>query len=213
MQELNSTMETILERRSTRHFSDKPVSREILDTLMEMAVHAPSPLNNQPWRFHIITSRNKIDTLASYVLKRAEAIRDDIVYSAKADYETYLTNATFFKEAQALIVVQLKPMTYDARGHLWGVPDFFSNEISARGDIMCLGAACQNIMLTAQSLGLGSCLMLYPLLANDDVRTLLDIRKPWDIMAYIPIGYRDEIVEVVKPKRRNIDKIVNFVED
>lgn len=206
-------METILNRRSTRHFSDEPIKKDTLEQLIDMAVHAPSPLNNQPWRFHVITKKETIDNIASFVMTEAQKIEKDVISSAQHDYQQYLENATFFKEAQALVLVQLKPMNYDARGHLWGVPGFFSNEINARGDIMSLGAACQNIMLAAESLNLGSCLMLYPLIANNEVRTLLDIRKPWEIMAYIPLGYKKKQTTQTVPKRRNRDKIVTFIED
>ena len=82
----------------------------------------------------------------------------------------------------------MKPLDNDSKGRLWGVPGFFKNERRARGDILCIGAACQNIMLAAESFGLGSCMMLYPLIADEDVRELLDIRFPWEIMAYIPLG-------------------------
>jgi len=92
----------------------------------------------------------------------------------------------------------------------WGVPGFFANERQARGDIMCIGAACQNIMLAATSMGLGTCMMLYPLIANESVRELLDIRLPWEIMAYIPIGYPKEPPPEA-PKRRQLKRIVRYI--
>ena len=39
---MNETMKTILERRSIRKFTDKPVPEEILADLAEAAMHAPS---------------------------------------------------------------------------------------------------------------------------------------------------------------------------
>jgi len=41
-------------RRSVRRFSSKPVSRELLETLIRTAGTAPSGANKQPWRFIIV---------------------------------------------------------------------------------------------------------------------------------------------------------------
>jgi len=42
-------------RRSVRQFSPKPVSRELLESLIRTAGTAPSGANKQPWRFIIVT--------------------------------------------------------------------------------------------------------------------------------------------------------------
>lgn len=209
----NETLETILHRRSTREFSKKPIPREVLETLMDMAMHAPSPMNNQPWSFKVVTSPTMIDHIAQEVQTLAESVGDKVDRSARVEYNRYLKDAVFFKEAPAVIVVCMKPMNSDARGYLWGLPGFFKDEIEARGDIMCMGAACQNIQLAAESLGLGTCMMLYPLIANDTVRPLLDIRDPWKIMCYIPVGYKPENSTIEKPKRRKLDRLVTFIKD
>ncbi|HYZ66789.1 MAG TPA: nitroreductase family protein, partial [Mycobacterium sp.] len=48
--------EVVRERRSTRLFlRDKPVSRELLDEALELAMRAPSNSNIQPWRVFIVS--------------------------------------------------------------------------------------------------------------------------------------------------------------
>ena len=42
-------------RRSTRGFKSKPVTREVLEEVLELAVRSPSSMNTQPWHFHIVT--------------------------------------------------------------------------------------------------------------------------------------------------------------
>jgi iodotyrosine deiodinase len=42
-------------RRTVRQFSSKPVSRQLLETLIRTAGTAPSGANKQPWRFIIVT--------------------------------------------------------------------------------------------------------------------------------------------------------------
>jgi nitroreductase len=49
-----SFYEDIKRRHSLRHFSDRPVSREIIETCIKAAGTAPSGANHQPWFFSAI---------------------------------------------------------------------------------------------------------------------------------------------------------------
>ena len=42
-------------RRSIRGYLDKPVSQELLEEVLEMAMRSPSSMNTQPYHFHVIT--------------------------------------------------------------------------------------------------------------------------------------------------------------
>ena len=57
-------LKAIHERRSVRHFTDAPVSRDLILTALEAASWAPSGLNNQPWRFAVIWDRASQEALA-----------------------------------------------------------------------------------------------------------------------------------------------------
>ena len=50
-------MKAILNRRSIRRYTEKPVSREIIKELLEAAMSAPSAGNEQPWQFVVIDDR------------------------------------------------------------------------------------------------------------------------------------------------------------
>ena len=50
-------LEGIYSRRSQRHFTEEPVGRELLLEIVKAGTWAPSGLNNQPWRFVIVTDR------------------------------------------------------------------------------------------------------------------------------------------------------------
>lgn len=58
-------LQTILSRKSVRSFTDAPVTREQLDTLIRAAMAAPSGRDMRPWRFVVITERTTLDTLAA----------------------------------------------------------------------------------------------------------------------------------------------------
>jgi nitroreductase len=62
--------QAIKNRRSIREFSDKPVARETLHSIISAGIWAPSGLNNQPWRFVTVRDHElaaKLARLTHYV--------------------------------------------------------------------------------------------------------------------------------------------------
>jgi nitroreductase len=71
-------LEGLYTRRSVRQYTGQPVEREQLHEIVKAGMWAPSGLNNQPWRFVIITSaevRNKLakQTKYDFIIERAPA--------------------------------------------------------------------------------------------------------------------------------------------
>ena len=58
-------LEGIYSRRSIRHYTTAPVTREDLLEIMKAGSWAPSGLNNQPWRFVLVSDASVRDTLSS----------------------------------------------------------------------------------------------------------------------------------------------------
>ena len=57
--------EIIEKRRSIRNFhTDKPVTREQLNRMLEAAMQAPSACNSRPWEFIAVTKREILDEIA-----------------------------------------------------------------------------------------------------------------------------------------------------
>ena len=57
-------IKTILERRSIRKYTDKPIAEEIVKELLNAGMHAPSARNIQPWHFVVVNERHILDELA-----------------------------------------------------------------------------------------------------------------------------------------------------
>ncbi len=47
--------ELIAARRSTRGYLDKPVPKELMVEIIDLAQRAPSSMNTQPWNYHVVT--------------------------------------------------------------------------------------------------------------------------------------------------------------
>ena len=55
-----SAMDVIFARTSIRSFTGDPVSKEQLETLLKAGMAAPTAMNVQPWRFVVVTDKDKI---------------------------------------------------------------------------------------------------------------------------------------------------------
>mgnify|MGYP001852801381 FL=1 len=64
---MNETLKTILTRRSTRKFLNKPIPAEDLDLIVQAALHAPSGMGKQTWQFTVVKNRDKIQKLAAVI--------------------------------------------------------------------------------------------------------------------------------------------------
>ncbi len=58
-----SAMEVIKNRTSIRQFTDQPVEKEKIDALVKAGMSAPSAMNKQPWKFVVVTNKEKISAL------------------------------------------------------------------------------------------------------------------------------------------------------
>lgn len=64
---MNPIIENILTRRSCRSFTDEPVTKEQIETLLEVARYAPSGRNQQSWKFTAILNKTMMAELASAI--------------------------------------------------------------------------------------------------------------------------------------------------
>ena len=57
-------LENIFSRKSVRSFTDEPVEKSALDTLVRAAMAAPTGRDMRPWKFVIINEREMMDSLS-----------------------------------------------------------------------------------------------------------------------------------------------------
>jgi nitroreductase len=62
-----SVLDIIRKRRTIRRYTDREVTDEQVDTLLEMAMSAPNRLNQQPWHFIVIRDKELQKRLADHL--------------------------------------------------------------------------------------------------------------------------------------------------
>ena len=97
---MNEVMNNILTRRSIRKFTDTPISREILDDLVQAALHAPSGMGKQTWKFTVVTNKNAIKRLAEAI--KTTLNRRGMIYTARLPSSYRPTCATVTGEKKMM---------------------------------------------------------------------------------------------------------------
>lgn len=130
---MNETLKNIAKRYSCRDYADTPLTDEQIQHIVNAALAAPSAVNRQPWRITVVTDKELIDELDASGMEILAAEEDSTFYERMKE-----RGGKILYNAPCLFVV-----TGD--GTDWAVFDS--------------GILCQNIVLAAESLGLGSCMI------------------------------------------------------
>lgn len=182
---MNPVIDAIRKRRSVRSFAQVNIPRDIMEVIIEAGNQAPSAMNSQPWRFVVVEDKK----LRKKLLKAARPHARKFVESLKeTDPEKYQALKERHEEAE-------DPIFYSAPVILF---------VIGRGplaDPSC-ALACENVMLAAHSLGLGTCWVGMGAMVTDDpdVREALELKEGEKIFGPIVMGTPEEYPE--PPKKR-----------
>ena len=137
-------LETLANRRSVRKYKDEPVSRDVLEGLLEAACMAPSADNRQPWYFVALTQEADIALMRQTMERVSEEIRPHLE-------EMFPRHPRVVNETTAFL------------RRLGGAPVyvlvFLQEDYGLVRDSMIesTAAAIQNLLLAAHEQGLGTC--------------------------------------------------------
>jgi nitroreductase/NAD-dependent dihydropyrimidine dehydrogenase PreA subunit len=196
-------------RRSCRNFTDKPVSNERLEDLVNIGISAPSGTNCQPWTFTLLPIRGAVLELAQAVagfftrLNRQAArpwMRTLMRLMGRPQLDAYYRNYYATTEE--------KLADWRATGRDWlfhGAPAaiVIASRPASCPVEDCLLAAGQ-ILLAAHAMGLGSCLIGFAVsaLQNDrDAAARFGLSVDETVRAVIALGYPAETYQRVAERK------------
>ena len=184
-------VEIVRGRASVRHFDGRPVARSLVEQILEAGAWAPSPHGRQPWRFAVLTERER-------KLQLAEAMGEAWQYQLGLDGDPPEVIAARREGSHRRVLeapVLIIPCLYTAV--LDRYPDADRQQAEELMAVQSLGAAAQNMLLMAYALGLDAGWMCAPLFCPDVVRAALDLPAGLTPHAMLAIGYRAR-----EPRRR-----------
>jgi coenzyme F420-0:L-glutamate ligase / coenzyme F420-1:gamma-L-glutamate ligase len=178
-------------RQSVRKYQDRPVPRELLMQMLEAARWAPSPHGRQPWRFVVITRLELKQKLADHMgVNWQQNLEMD-------QQPAEIVNIRLAKSRQRLLQAPALIMPCLYLEDLDVYPDARRQEDEKIMAIQSVGAAIQNMLLTAYDLGLDTGWMCAPLFCPEIACEALDLDPRLIPQALITVGYI-----AAEPKRR-----------
>jgi nitroreductase len=174
-----SALDIISRRRSIKKFTEREVSRDEIERLLEAAVLAPNHRLTQPWRFHVLGPDARHAYGAALGDRKARRMED-----AEAGRMVREKVAGEHGSLPCMIAVAM--------------PEDENPEIRTE-DYAAVMMAVQNICLAAVDLGLGTHIKTGAVMDDPAARAAAGVREGERIVAVINVG---EPAEVPTPKPR-----------
>ena len=217
--------EVISQRRSIRGYLNKPVSRELIREVLQLAMRAPTSYNTQPWNFYVVTG-DVLDRIRAGNMERNLAgVPDSREFRTGPDY------AGPHRERQIGVAKQLfsamgierdnqqKRQDWILRGFRQfdaPVSIVVTYDRSIHGSDVApfdCGGVVNSIVNVAWSRGLGCVINSQGIMQSPVVRAEAGIPEDQVIQTCIAMGWPDERfpANAVVSERKGVDEAVTFV--
>lgn len=205
--------DVIEKRASIRMFTDEKIPIEDVKEMVRRAGLAPSINNSQPWKFITIVNDELIEKMGKIVQQKVleyfphENIKEKMVAQAKV-----LRFSSFFMDAPVIIAVEMSPYKTVIEELLKGRELSLENVNRLRNypNIQSIGAAVENLILSAYDLGYGACWLSGLLIAREELEELLNVKSPNTLAACVAIGKPREII--TQRDKKSFDEIFKLIE-
>jgi nitroreductase len=208
----------IEERRSTRAFLDKHVERETLEHLLTLATRAPSAINLQPWEFTVVSGEER-KRLSRLLLKRMRERNISCGPGAKSPLPEY-----FVERQRGLLEAMLpylpqnlsfQDFVNEGSCDFYGAPTAIIitiDEVFSSTRLTDIGIVVGYLVLTAHSLGLGTCPIGLITAFDEDIKEQLNIPEEKHVVIGVAVGYGDPEAPVnrTRSERVPLDHIVKW---
>ena len=162
------TIEAIHRRTSVKRFSARPVEREKIEQLLDAGAQAPNHYKVRPWRFVVISGAAR---------ERLGAVMAEVFQRRFPDLPP-----------EALQKERAKPLRSPAIIAV-GVDAPAEPKVLEIENICAAAAACENILLAAQAMGLGGHWRTGGAASDPDIKRFLGFGASEALIAFLYIGY------------------------
>ncbi len=173
-----TVFETIKRRRSIGKMTEQRPAREQIETILTAATHAPNHHKVQPWRFIVLAGEARAalgEVMATSLAQRLERIGEPgVPFDDKKLALLNKERTKFLRSPVVIVVVAERPQQ--------------SNVLQIE-NIEAVAAATQNMLLTAEELGLASMWRTGDAAYDPRVKQWLDLEPDDHIVAFLYLGY------------------------
>ena len=188
--------EAIISRRSVRAYLDKPVPRELIERVLDLAARAPSGTNTQPWKVTVLTGASK-QALSDKIMAAHNNAEERAKHTEAYDYYPAQWVSPYIDRRRKIgwDMYGLLGLTKDDKAGMhaqhgqnytfFGAPVglmFTIDKVMGKGSWVDYGMFLQTFMLAARAHGLDTC----PQAAFNQYHRI--------IMEHIGAGPQDELI-------------------
>ena len=215
--------EAVKGRRSIRGYKTDPVPQELLQEIIETAIHAPSAMNTQPWEITIITGE-PLDNIRKGNVETVTGGKGPNPEVSSERYEGVYRDRQVGLGKQLFALLDIgredreKRMAWTLQGfRFFDAPAAIivsvDKSLSPAHAYTDIGIIMQTICLTAFAHGLGTCIMGQGIMFPEVIRKYTDIPDSKTIFLSTPIGYPDPDHPANKlvTERASIDEHTRFL--
>lgn len=209
--------ENIITRKSTRAFKSQPITKEVMQKIIEAASNSPSYTNTQPWNMMIVTG-NKKDELGQILLnlsKENTLTSPDI--PLPVGWPPQMEERSREHGARRLEMLGIERNDVQGREKInlmnlefYGAPYvifLFMDKSLGDWSLFDMGLFTQNLILSAHSLGVDSCIQAFVTKYACDIKKFLNVSQDQKLVICISMGYSDKKAKI--NKYRSIKKSFN----
>jgi nitroreductase len=195
--------EAVKRRKSIRGYKPDPVSKEVIEQILQLASRAPSAMNTQPWEFTVLTG----DVLENIRRGNVELLNSGAPPSPELVVVDW-PKESIYRQRQVDLAKQLfqlmdipredkdKRAKWMERGFRYfdapaAIIISVDRCLSESGPLLDIGAVIQTICLTALQFGLGTCIEDQGVDYPQPLRKYSRIPDSKRIIAAVAIGYPD----------------------
>lgn len=204
----------ILNRKSVRSYSDKPVEDKIIKEILTAGMMAPSWVNVQPWQFIVVKNQSVKDKLAVAANNQNQVKNASAIICCVADM-------TAWNEDKFSRVMEKQGRNSDVRNYILSNPvlnpSLLGEYETLLRTIEQMSYAIGYMTLRAEELGVGCCIV--GAIANElthkenhvaaTVKQLLEINDKQILISLLTLGYEKEHAQTIK-SRKDFDEVVSF---
>ena len=182
---------------------------EAIKIIADAGRQAPCATNSQNWEFIAILDPKIKERMGKVVEEKYDELQLKVTNDIdRAKLNGYKYYSMFFTQAPVIFVVveKLRPSSILTILEKNGVTKEELGEYDTRSSILSMGAAIENMSLTAHALGLGTCWMGAPLVAHKELAHILGLSHGDRAVTLLTVGYPDGD-SFVRPHKKNLDEV------
>lgn len=198
---LSEKKEAIYNRRSIRKYKEDPISRFIIEQIIDAGRVAPSAKNRQPWKYLVYSGEAK-DRLLSIMKAGIETEQISPRLPLSVDGIPDAKNTLWIMENAPVIIVVL---------NMNGKSPFLQLNIDERfteiNDLLSIGASVENMLLKAEELNVGTLWIGNTCFAYQELIAYIGLDA--ELVGAIALGYKAE-QPPMRPRKKIEDIIAYF---